>query len=189
MTKKIRFLEWLLLWSNPFIVFSSTTVESFCYCDRKSSEYCPTNHKFVLEDFPNIQQNHPTQWGIHPKTEPSESTAHLARENLPMNLRSANAKVSLEALWISEPELRLLSQGFWYFMLSLSFKFHVNLQNPEKFTKHAKHYKLTILPNTCRYITFETQLLGLFTCRKRTNLLWYFVAATSKQHPKTTRHS
>lgn len=66
----------------------------------------PTDHEFGLKDSQEIQESHPTQKGRHPKTEPSESAANLAKGgNLAMNQESASVKVPLEALEISEFEL------------------------------------------------------------------------------------
>ena len=47
--------------------------------------------------------------------------------------------------------------------------------------------------NLVKYMSVQhiwnfSQLLGLFTCRKRVNLSWNFITETCKQHPETTRH-
>ena len=61
--------------------------------------FCPTSHKFGLEDFLEIKEYYPTQQERHWKKEASEIDCSFAMgENLPMDLGSASVKMSLKTL-------------------------------------------------------------------------------------------
>ena len=61
-------------------------------------------------------------------------------------------------------------------------RIHKNTQNTTKFSRYLIKYM------SVQHIWNLSQLLGLFTCLKLTNLSWNFVTEICKQGPKTNRH-